>query len=86
MMMKCNLLVAYDISFTILQLDIGFQANIKILSVVSTIKGVDLWKQYYLIWKFNDAETFQLTSHGTMQVFNITLQFVQHLCQFLLND
>jgi hypothetical protein len=38
-----------------------------VLTVVSAIKGVHLWKQYYLIWKLKDADIFELSSQGIME-------------------
>lgn len=46
----------------ILQLDAP--DSTKVLTVVSAINGVNMWKQNYLIWKLHDAEIFELNSHG----------------------
>ncbi|XP_024391640.1 uncharacterized protein [Physcomitrium patens] len=53
----------------ILQLDAP--DSTKVLTVVSAINGVNMWKQNYLIWKLHDAEIFELNSHGLKHVAKI---------------
>lgn len=46
----------------------------KILSLKSTIKGVDLWKQQILIWSDTDADVYELVAQGINHVAKVEIQ------------